>query len=193
MSDIPPEVLAAIKSMAESEWPGDPEMQEEEINADVHAYHALQIVPDDISPEHFEQLKRDARVENETYSGQWYEVEQRIVEYRYAQDARARIEPIRDLLMQMERIIGSECYNGHIQNYGPGGVWQGEGRGFRYPVTFIKDGDVLRGGIRSKDMPAEALITGHYRFGANRLGIYRALLKIIDMLEADYGLKIPRA
>jgi hypothetical protein len=28
--------------------------------------------------------------------------------------------------------------------------------------------------------------------GANELNIYRALIEIVDMLEADYGLKLPK-
>ena len=43
------------------------------------------------------------------------------------------------------------------------------------------------------DLQPEVLITGHYKFGANELSIYRALVRIVDMLEADYGLKIARA
>lgn len=192
MLEIPPDILAAIKSAAEAEWPGDPDMQEEEINADVDAYRALQVVPDDISPELFEQLKRDARVENETYSGQWYEVETRIAEYRYARDARARIEPVRELLIRMEEIISKEGYNPYTQNYGPGGIRQPDGRNQRYRARYIKDGAVMSGGTRPKDISPEILLTGHYRFGANRLNINSALLKIIDMLEKEYGLKISR-
>jgi len=37
-------------------------------------------------------------------------------------------------------IIGSECYIANIQNYSAWGVWEGEGRSFRYPVTYIRDG-----------------------------------------------------
>jgi hypothetical protein len=192
MSDIPPEILALIKSMAESEWPGDPEMQEEEFDQEVAAYRTLQVAPDDVPLDFFEELKRAAALENDRFSGQLYDVTKRIDQYRYARATRARIEPVREVLIRMEQIIGSECYNANIQNYGPGGVRQGEGRRFRYPAKYMKDGDLLRDGTRPKDMPAEVLITGHYRFGANRLGIHNALLKVIDMLEADYGLKIPR-
>jgi hypothetical protein len=192
MSDIPPEVLARIKSNAESEWPDDPEMQEDEIEADVEAYRTLQVAPDDVPLELFEELKQEAEQENDSYSGQLHDVTSRIDQYRYTRDTRGKIEPVRELLIRMEQIIGSECYNRHIQNYGPGGVRQGEGRRFRYPANYMKNGELLRDGTRPKDMPAEVLITGHYRFGANRLGIHNALLKVIDMLEADYGLKIPR-
>ena len=40
----------------------------------------------------------------------------------------------KNLLLTLETIIGSQCYNGNIQNYGPYGVWEGEGRGYRYPA-----------------------------------------------------------
>ena len=35
-----------------------------------------------------------------------------------------KIEPIKELLIKMESIIGNECYNQSIQNYGPGGIWE---------------------------------------------------------------------
>jgi hypothetical protein len=192
MSDVPPEVLAAIKATAENEWPDDPEMQEDEFDRELSAFRELQVAPDDVPLEFFDELKRAAALENDSYSGQLHDVTDGIEQYRYARATRAKIEPIRELLIRMEQIIGSECYNAHIQNYGPGGTRQGDGRRFRYPAKYIKDGKVTDGGTRPKDMPAEVLITGHYRFGANRLGIHSALLKVIEMLEADYGLKIPR-
>jgi hypothetical protein len=40
-----------------------------------------------------------------------------------------------DLLVELERIIGNETYNGNIQNWGPGGEYYGEGREFRYPLS----------------------------------------------------------
>jgi hypothetical protein len=40
------------------------------------------------------------------------------------------------LLIELEEIIGHEFYNAKIQNWGPGGVFEGEGRELRYPVTF---------------------------------------------------------
>ena len=40
------------------------------------------------------------------------------------------------LLIELEDIIGHEFYNAKIQNWGPGGVFEGEGRELRYPVTF---------------------------------------------------------
>jgi hypothetical protein len=35
-------------------------------------------------------------------------------------------------------------------------------------------------------------VTGYYKFGANELSIYRALVKILDMLEAEFGFEKPK-
>jgi hypothetical protein len=64
-------------------------------------------------------------------------------------------------------------------------VWEGEGRSFRYPVTYVRDGKEEKRKARVDDLRPEALITGHYNFGANKRSIYRALVRIVDMLEAD--------
>ena len=88
----------------------------------------------------------------------------------------------------MESIIGNRCYNGNIQNWGPGGEWYGEGREFRYPITFLDNG-------KNKDkcwntspvMDLERMRTGYYAFGANRLNIIQALEKVLEKLESEYG------
>lgn len=95
------------------------------------------------------------------------------------------------LLAQLEQIEGSNCYNGSIQNYGPGGSFEGEGRDFRYPLTVVDAEDTKR----KKRSPAvdetpEALSTGYYSFGANRLQIIKALDEVLDHLEADGKLKL---
>jgi hypothetical protein len=41
------------------------------------------------------------------------------------------------LLIALEKIVGNEFYNANIQKYGPGGVFEGEGREYRYPISFI--------------------------------------------------------
>lgn len=90
----------------------------------------------------------------------------------------------------MENIIGSECYNDNIQNYSSWGVWEEEGRSFRYPVTYIRDDweEKRRGSVA--DLHPEVLITGYYKFDANELNIYRALVRIVDILQSNYGLRI---
>ncbi len=58
-------------------------------------------------------------------------------------------------------------------------------------MTYIRNGQEEKRKARTDDLEPEALITGHYKFGANELSIHRALVRIIDMLRNDYDLKIP--
>ena len=92
----------------------------------------------------------------------------------------------------MEDIIGNECYNQNIQNYGPGGVWEGEGRSFRYPITFIVDDKDDKRRNVSSSIDTEILMTGRYKFGSNELNIFRALVKIVEMLQAEYNFHAKR-
>lgn len=104
------------------------------IEEEVDAYNALlDLDPDDVPPEIVSELKVQAARHHDWFSLQLEVVAKGIDHHRYVQRTRARIEPIRHLLVEMERIIGSECYNGNVQNYSAWGVWEGEGRSFRYP------------------------------------------------------------
>ncbi len=161
------------------------------ISNEIDAYKALQDVPADVPPEVIEEFKREAAEVNDWIVDQRDDIEGRIRQFRYIRDTRAKVEPLRELLTRMESIIGSECYNGNIQNYSAWGVWNGEGRSFRYPVTVLKNGEPEKRRSRFDDLKPEELITGYYHFGANELSIYRALIKIIDILKAEYGLRIP--
>ena len=94
----------------------------------------------------------------------------------------------------MESILGNACYNGNIQNYGPGGVREAEGRSFRYPVTMrLQDGSKSK--VRDTTIPAsvpnEVLLSGYYAFGANQLDVMAALDRILKHLEQSYGLVVP--
>jgi hypothetical protein len=97
------------------------------------------------------------------------------------------------LLIELEDIVGKEFYNAKIQNWGPGGIFAGEGRSFRYPITLQ---DKQRGNVKTKHidsaLPPETVITGSYRMGANELGIMRALDKVLSHLESHYGLDLSR-
>jgi len=93
------------------------------------------------------------------------------------------------ILVELERIVGNQCYNGNIQNYGPGGVWEGEGRSFRYPLTFLVDGKKTKH-LSPIKTPPDVLLTGYYAFGANQLHVVRALDKVLVCLETKYGLKL---
>lgn len=162
------------------------------VQEEVEACAGLRDRPEDVPAEIFDGLVRKAADEHDWYSSQLDEVNGGVQRFRYVRDTRAKIGPIRELLIRMESIIGDECYNDNIQNYNSWGVWEGEGRSFRYPVTVLRHGAAEKRRARFDDLQAEELVTGHYRFGANELSIFRALVKIIDMLEAEHGLKIPR-
>lgn len=101
--------------------------------------------------------------------------------------------PVKALLIRMEDIIGHACFNGNIQNYGPSGSFEDAGRSFRYPVTFNEGGKDRKHHTVSPDMDAEVLRTGRYKFGANELNVFGALEQVVDMLEAEYGLRLPEA
>jgi hypothetical protein len=101
----------------------------------------------------------------------------------------------KELLIKLESIIGSSCYNGNIQNWGPGGEWEGEGRDFRYPITFVNaNGQKIKvrnpASITIKDT---MLGTGHYAFGSNELHIMEALQSILDYLESEYGVDFDKS
>jgi hypothetical protein len=95
------------------------------------------------------------------------------------------------LLIDLEKIVGNEFYNAHIQNWGPGGVFEGEGRAIRYPITFI---DRDRGALKTKNvedkLPSDTILTGSYKLGANELSIMRALDRVLSYLERHHGLQI---
>ncbi len=97
----------------------------------------------------------------------------------------------KELLIKMERIVGSECYNARIQNWGPNGVFQGEGRDFRYPITFRDEtGEKIKKKVINNSTPTELLMDGYYAFGANELHIVKSLDKILSLLEKEYGLQV---
>lgn len=164
------------------------------VEEEIAAFAELQnLVADDVPVEKILQFKQQAATEYDWYQHQISEVHRAIDGYRYIQRTRETIAPIRELLVRMEGIIGAECYNGNIQNYSSWGEWDGEGRSFRYPVTFIRNGAEEKRRSRTADLAHEELVTGYYKFGANELSVYRALVRIIDMLEAEYGFERPKA
>jgi hypothetical protein len=95
------------------------------------------------------------------------------------------------LLIALEQIVGNEFYNANIQNWGPGGVFEGEGRAFRYAVTFRgKDGKAIKTKHIDPNVPAETLMTGMYKLGATELSIMRALDQVVSYLEKRYRLDL---
>ena len=185
--------MERIKRRAEELWEDDADMLNDMIDDEIEAYqelHAMEI--ENVPNSMLEELKHAAEREHPAdYSEQRDYVTNGVKSYLYVQGLREKIEPIRELLIKMERIIGSECYNANIQNYGPRGVWEDEGCSFRYPITFIvNDEDDRHRTVPSNTNP-EVLMTGRYKFGANELSIFRALEKVVEMLQDDYGLQLP--
>ncbi|MGH6979480.1 MAG: hypothetical protein ACRED4_09345 [Brevundimonas sp.] len=164
------------------------------VRDEIEAFEELATLePDDIPAEEFAAMRSRAEAANDWYALQLDDVRRDIARWRYVRDTRARVTPMRELLVRMEEILGSECYNANIQNYSNWGVWEGEGRSFRYPVTYLRAGGEEKRRSRTSDLAPDELITGHYRFGANEVGVMRALVRVIEMLRDDYGLVLPKA
>ena len=58
----------------------------------------------------------------------------------------------RKVLIQLESILGNECYNASIQNYGSGGIREADGRAFRYPL-MVRLSDQEKQKIRNHSVP----------------------------------------
>jgi len=155
---------------------------------ELETFHA-----EDIGRSSIESWKQEAEEESDLYTGQLEFLQKRVKDHRAVIETKKKIDPIKKLIIEMEEIIGSSCYNSNIQNYSSWGELETEGRSFRYPVRFITHDDEIKRSVVSTNTPSEVLITGHYAFGANELEIYRALHKVVQHLQENYGLKIDQS
>ena len=116
---------------------------------------------------------------------------QQVCRTHYLLEVEAAIEPVKQLLIDIERTIGQHCYHAYMQNYGPGGIWEGEGRSFRYPVTVV-GAEMHERKYKNlpEDISAEALVSGFYKFGTTELSIMRALVDVVRMIEREYGIDL---
>ena len=79
-----------------------------------------------------------------------------------------------ELLAELEYLIGSNCYNGNIQNYGAGGcVIMAKGAAIRYPLMTTLDAEGEKAerpamAAPPTDDPRGPVKTGYYAFGANQ-------------------------
>ncbi|WP_298244496.1 hypothetical protein [uncultured Bradyrhizobium sp.] len=95
------------------------------------------------------------------------------------------------ILLELEQIVGCETFNSKIQNYGSDGTFLGEGRDFRYPLSFTDEaGQKIKRRSPYADLPVNVQMTGRYVMGANELHIMRALEKLVRYLEERHELKI---
>ncbi|APX91970.1 hypothetical protein BWR19_02850 [Halomonas sp. 1513] len=162
------------------------------VRSELSSYSDLQnLSVDGVDSSTLDAWKREAAQECEGYyEGQLDFVQGKISKHFSIFETRKAVDPIKKLLVEMEEIIGSECYNGNIQNYSSWGELESEGRDFRYPVKFYTGNDEKKMRKVPVDMSSEELITGYYAFGANELNIYRALYKVVQHLRKNYGLDV---
>ena len=83
---------------------------------------------------------------------------------------------LRDLISELEYIIGSECYNANQ---------------YRYKLTYKRNGEEkeLHGKYRLNVNEATAkqeIDSMYYEFGGNHLHVGRAIVRILDFLEKRY-------
>jgi hypothetical protein len=90
-----------------------------------------------------------------------------------------------DLICELERIIGAECYNPNSFD----GWTLEEGRSFRYPVSYEnKDGLARKTRLRVENMDKDHINSIRYVFGSNNLFIGSAIVRVLERLEQKYGL-----
>ena len=90
-----------------------------------------------------------------------------------------------ELICELERIIGSQCYNPNSLN----GYTLEEGLEFRYPVWYEnKEGDDTKTSGRIKKIDKSKIGTIRYKFGSNHLYIGEAIINALEYLERQYGL-----
>ena len=98
------------------------------------------------------------------------------------------------LIAELEYIIGSECHNPNAYD-----GWTGiEGCNYRYPVN-IPDSDGKYIKVRNKitdtaffsidDIKPTTIQYMKYKFGTNELMIGQGIIKILEFLEARYGIQ----
>lgn len=162
------------------------------VESEIAAYRELlDFSVEGLKQEVIEGWKKQAKHGHEGYyAGQLDFLESKARKHASILATRQQIDPLKTLLIELEGIVGNECYNGNIQNYGSWGELESEGRKFRYPVKFYSGDSESKKWTVPPEIPSEELITGYYAFGANELNIYRALFKIISHLRENYDLKV---
>lgn len=96
-------------------------------------FEAKELLSDDIPEGLFKSWFFDAEnnidQDDFEYDGIYYAVgeniKEKIMKYREKVFAKEEIDPIKNILIEMESIIGSECFNANIQNYA---YWGGVGK-----------------------------------------------------------------
>ena len=92
-----------------------------------------------------------------------------------------------DLICDLERIIGDECYNPNSYD----GWTLEEGRAYRYPVCYKDmDDEEIKTKYKIVDMDKDHIYTIRYQFGSNYLFIGNAIVNVLECLEKKFDLNI---
>ncbi len=107
------------------------------------------------------------------------------------QEIDKKIGPIKDLLIELEQIVGNECYNiNKAEPWRRWGVLEPTCERLRYPLTFETDSESV---IKTHRVPANIsntdFISGKYVFGGNQLDVFRGLYKVLKHLKEKGLLK----
>jgi hypothetical protein len=163
------------------------------LEAEVEAYKGFVEIDGEGFAEGFIDRCKAAATEqhSDSFVDQLAYVEAEISRVLHVAAVRDRVNRVRRLVEDIEQIVGGHFYNAKIQNYGPGGVWEGEGRAFRYPLSIVDSENESRKHWKVPSaLPAEHLVTGHYKLGTNELGVVRAIIDVIELLERRYGIDL---
>lgn len=96
---------------------------------------------------------------------------------------RSHVDPIKSLLIELEGLIGSECWIDNANSYDQ----------YDYPLTLPVGAEESRlDRPVSKSIRAEQLLASYYKFGKNQLHIFNGLLKVVEYLQARYGLDLTK-
>ena len=183
-----------IRRQAEEVCEDEPEMLIEEIESQVDAFQELKNMrTGNIADSVVAELKLAAKQRYESdYIEQVKHVKDGLRRHTYVRELRETVEPMKELLIELEDIVGREIYNPHTQNYGPDGVYEGEGRSYQYPITFTVNGKDRKSREMHLFTQPEVIMTGRYKFGANELRIYWALKEVVEFLQREYGLQLTK-
>lgn len=133
-----------------------------------------------------EKIFSDAKNKYQDYEKQYDYIIKQINVYKTDKN----ISALKDLYIDIENIIGGECYHDSIQNYWRWGELLDEGRFFKYPFKYYKDGkkiDIKTYRIQ-KWMTTEEILSIYYLFGKNQLFIGRGIFRVLEYLENRYDL-----
>lgn len=159
------------------------------IEEEKEAFNYIKIYKHPLIPQSIldEMKKESIKFDSGCISEQKDELDRLTSKYLHDIWIKDEVLPVKDLLIELESIIGNDCFNTHAQS----GL--ARGRTIRYPITFPDGEDeVARSRKVDSTIDAELLMQGYYKFGANELNIFRALMKVISHLKNKCDLVLPK-